>query len=87
MSALLIGAVKVAPVPVLDDERRRDAAATLEHTSQMRRRLLDARLEARLFPRTRLHVRGENLLDRAYEIDAGYPMPGTTWFVGAEVAF
>lgn len=32
-----------------------------------------------------LFVKGENLLDQTYEINAGYPMPGITFFGGARV--
>lgn len=32
-------------------------------------------------------VKGENLLDQDYEINAGYPMPGANFMVGASVQF
>lgn len=34
-----------------------------------------------------LQVRGENLLDRKYEINAGYPMPGATFMLGIDIEF
>ena len=47
--------------------------------------LVDARVDARLRPGLLVYARGENLLDRSYHIDYGYPMPGATLFVGAEL--
>ncbi len=35
----------------------------------------------------KVFVRGDNLLDRQYEINYGYPMPGITLFGGLEVSF
>lgn len=40
--------------------------------------LLNARLAAGLFPRTEFFVMGQNLLNQAYQLNYGYPMPGIT---------
>ncbi|MEA5063588.1 MAG: TonB-dependent receptor, partial [Petrimonas sp.] len=34
-----------------------------------------------------LFLKGENLLGQEYEINAGYPMPKTTLFGGAQLHF
>ena len=49
--------------------------------------LLNARINYNAFDWMNLFVRGENLLDNKYEINAGYPMPGITLFGGIELAF
>ncbi len=47
--------------------------------------LWNARANYRLTDAVSLFVKGENLLDQTYEINAGYPMPGATFFGGARV--
>ncbi|MFA5650602.1 MAG: TonB-dependent receptor [Proteiniphilum sp.] len=47
--------------------------------------LWNARLNYKLTEAVSLFVKGENLLDQTYEINAGYPMPGITFFGGARV--
>lgn len=48
--------------------------------------LLDARVTVHLGAGFSLHVAGENLLDREYQILADYPMPGRTLFAGVNWA-
>ena len=49
--------------------------------------LLNARINYNALEWMNLFVRGENLLDNKYEINAGYPMPGITLFGGIGLAF
>ena len=49
--------------------------------------LLNARINYQAFDWMNFFVRGENLLDREYEINAGYPMPGITLFGGIGLVF
>lgn len=49
--------------------------------------LLNARINYKTFDWMNLFVRGENLLDRVYELNAGYPMPGITLFGGIGLVF
>ena len=49
--------------------------------------LLNARINYNAFDWMNLFVRGENLLDNKYEINAGYPMPGITLFGGVGLVF
>ena len=49
--------------------------------------LLNARIIYQAFKWMNFFVRGENLLDREYEINAGYPMPGITLFGGIGLVF
>jgi outer membrane cobalamin receptor len=44
--------------------------------------LFDARVTVAVVPGVALYVSAENLLDRPYQILAGYPMPGRTFFTG-----
>ncbi|RMH53803.1 MAG: TonB-dependent receptor, partial [Bacteroidetes bacterium] len=46
--------------------------------------LLNARMELRVRPGVDVFVEGENLLDQAYQIDYGYPMPGAGLFAGVQ---
>lgn len=46
--------------------------------------LLNARLDVRVLPGVDVFVEGENLLDQAYQIDRGYPMPGATVVAGVQ---
>lgn len=47
--------------------------------------LWNARINYRALDWLNIFVKGENLLDRKYEINAGYPMPGATLFGGVRV--
>lgn len=49
--------------------------------------LLNARINYNALDWMNLFVRGENLLDNKYEINAGYPMPGITLFGGIGLSF
>lgn len=49
--------------------------------------LLNARINFQAFKWMNFFVRGENLLDTKYEINAGYPMPGITLFGGIGLVF
>lgn len=49
--------------------------------------LLNARINYEAFNWMNIFLRGENLLDREYEINAGYPMPGITIFGGVGLVF
>ena len=49
--------------------------------------LLNARIIYQAFKWMNFFVRGENLLDTEYEINAGYPMPGITLFGGIGLVF
>lgn len=49
--------------------------------------LLSAKVSAEAIQNIRLYVSGENLLDKEYQIIDGYPMPGRTFFAGANVSF
>jgi outer membrane cobalamin receptor len=49
--------------------------------------LLNLRLTYRAGHMFSLFIRGENLLDRTYEIIAGYTMPGTTLDGGFSLTF
>lgn len=49
--------------------------------------LLNARLSYQMSKILRLLVRGENLLAQRYEINAGYPMPRTTFMGGIQLHF
>ena len=47
--------------------------------------LWNVRANYRVSEAVSLFVKGENLLDETYEINAGYPMPGITFFGGIRV--
>jgi outer membrane receptor protein involved in Fe transport len=47
--------------------------------------VLNARTALRLPGRTAVYVAGENLLDEAYVVMPGYPMPGRTLTVGLQL--
>ena len=47
--------------------------------------LWNARTQYRLLEGVHLFLKGENLLNEAYEINAGYPMPGRTFFGGMRI--
>lgn len=47
--------------------------------------LWNARINYKAFNGLNLFLRGENLLNRNYEINAGYPMPGVTVFGGLRI--
>lgn len=47
--------------------------------------LLDLRAEYRVAPWMSLRARGENLLARSYEINAGFPMPRATFMAGIKI--
>lgn len=47
--------------------------------------LWNARLNYKITEAVSLFIRGENLLDQSYEINAGYPMPGITFFGGVRI--
>ncbi|MBF6598835.1 MAG: TonB-dependent receptor [Fermentimonas sp.] len=49
--------------------------------------LLNARINYQTLDWMNFFVRGENLLDKEYEINAGYPMPGVTLFGGIGLQF
>lgn len=49
--------------------------------------LLNSRINYQTFEWMNVFARGENLLNRAYEVNAGYPMPGITLFGGIELNF
>jgi iron complex outermembrane receptor protein len=49
--------------------------------------LWNARIHYKALEWLNIFLRGENLLDQAYEINAGYPMPGATVFGGLQVHF
>jgi len=49
--------------------------------------LLSARISAEALKNVRVYVSGENLLDKEYQIIFQYPMPGRTFFAGANVSF
>ena len=49
--------------------------------------LWDADVEIRLLKRSSWYVRIENILAQRYQINAGYPMPRTTFTTGAKVKF
>lgn len=57
---------------------------TEEHENYV---LVNARVSYQLSKPLRLFVRGENLLAQHYEINAGYPMPRTTFMGGVQVHF
>ena len=46
---------------------------------------LNCNLQYRPTNRITLYARGENLLGQEYEINAGYPMPGATFFAGVKL--
>jgi iron complex outermembrane receptor protein len=61
---------------------------TLKPEPQKERFLLwNARVSYKALEWLNIFLRGENLLDQAYEINAGYPMPGATVFGGLQVHF
>ena len=47
--------------------------------------LLNARLAAQVLPQLNIFVMANNLLNQKYEINYGYPMPGTYVNVGVNV--
>ena len=47
--------------------------------------LLNARVAAQVLPQLNIFVMGSNLLNQKYEINYGYPMPGTYVNVGVNV--
>ena len=47
--------------------------------------LWNARISYKITESLNLFIKGENLLDQTYEINAGYPMPGIGFFGGARV--
>lgn len=49
--------------------------------------LLNARINYQTMKWMNIFVRGENLLDQKYEVNAGYPMPGITLFGGIGLSF
>ena len=49
--------------------------------------LWNASLNFSATPRLRIYGRVENILNQKYEINAGYPMPGTTFFTGVKFNF
>ena len=49
--------------------------------------LLSLRVSADVMKNIRFSVSGENLFDKEYQIIYQYPMPGRTFFVGANVSF
>ena len=49
--------------------------------------LLNARINYQALEWMNLFMRGENLLDSSYEVNAGYPMPGITLFGGIGLVF
>ena len=49
--------------------------------------LWNANLEFSATPRLRIYGRVENILNQKYEINAGYPMTGTTFFTGVKFNF
>jgi len=49
--------------------------------------LCNARISYKALEWLNIFLRGENLLGQAYEINAGYPMPGATVFGGLQVHF
>ena len=58
---------------------------TLNPTSPKEDFLLwNARAQYRLLEGIQLFLKGENLLDEQYEINAGYPMPGRSLFGGLQ---
>lgn len=58
---------------------------SLEETLQENFVLWNARVNYQALDWLGIFVRGENLLDQKYEINAGYPMPGATLFGGIRV--
>ncbi|WP_455672658.1 TonB-dependent receptor domain-containing protein [Phocaeicola sp.] len=49
--------------------------------------LWNVRGSYRLCPNAQLYIKGENLLAQRYEINAGYPMPKTTFMGGVNINF
>lgn len=49
--------------------------------------LLNAMLSYRFNRYIKLWVRGDNLLNQSYEINAGYPLPGANFMAGAALSF
>ncbi len=49
--------------------------------------LWSARSSYKFFDKVNLFLKGENLLNQTYEINAGYPMPGLTMFGGVDIQF
>jgi len=49
--------------------------------------LVNARINYKSFDWMNLFLRGENLLNQDYEINAGYPMPGTSLYGGVRLNF
>ena len=47
--------------------------------------LWNARINYKMSDWINIFVRGENLLNQDYEVNAGYPMPGATLFGGVQV--
>lgn len=64
-----------------------DGLYTLINPEPKKERFLlwNARVNFRATEILGLFIRGENLLDQTYEINAGYPMPGITFFGGTRI--
>jgi iron complex outermembrane receptor protein len=58
---------------------------TLTPIEKHRYMLWSARVAFQLAKWIRLSLRGENLLNSTYEINEGYPMPGTTLWGGIDI--
>ncbi len=56
-----------------------------ENTDKENALLWNARVNYKALEWLNVFLRGENLLGREYEINAGYPMPGATVFGGLRI--